>query len=199
MAEPRDRDRERERERDEAEAPRPRRRVRSEDDEPRAPRRRSAPPRAARRFALDDDEGEDDLVGPRRVTAPRLRRGGRAPTEREKVLGIVRDIPNFARLLAGLARDPRVSAADKALVVAAIGYVFIPSDLIPDWIPGLGELDELVVISLALSRLLNNAGVDVLLDHWHGDPAHLELALSFLERAGSFLPARLRTILGGRR
>ncbi|HEX2205435.1 MAG TPA: DUF1232 domain-containing protein, partial [Longimicrobium sp.] len=162
----------------------------------------SRPAARTRRWEADDDDAdEDDLVGPRRIQAPRLRRGasgGGTAREREGVRQLVRDIPNFLKLLGRMARDPRVSATDKALMVAAIGYVFVPSDAIPDWIPVIGELDEVVVLALALSRLLNNAGVDVLLDHWDGDPATLETALAFLDRAASVLPAGIRGFLGKR-
>lgn len=200
MADRRDDDRDLERDDDEQERPRAARpragaRARGEDTS-----ERERPAARTRRWEADDeDEGEDDLVGPRRIQAPRLRRGGGGSArEREGVRQLVRDIPNFLKLLGRMARDPRVSAADKALMVAAIGYVFVPSDAIPDWIPVIGELDEVVVLALALSRLLNNAGVDVLLDHWEGDPATLETALAFLDRAASVLPAGVRAFLGKR-
>lgn len=157
------------------------------------PRERPQPPRRAR--DLDEDD-EDDLVGPRRMQAPRLRRGRHSPAERENLKGLVRDIPNFLKLLGRLARDPRVSAADKALVVAALGYVLVPADAVPDWFPVLGEIDDVFVLAMALSRLLNHAGIEVLLDHWDGDPQNLEVALSALDRAGSFLPDRIRGLLG---
>jgi uncharacterized membrane protein YkvA (DUF1232 family) len=110
----------------------------------------------------------------------------------------VREIPSFARLLWGLARDPRVSKADKAIVAGALVYTVLPADLIPDWVPGLGEVDDLVLVALALSRLLNNAGEDVLLDHWDGDDATLEAALDALERMSDLLPSPIRGLMGGR-
>jgi uncharacterized membrane protein YkvA (DUF1232 family) len=183
-----------------------------------APRRRQGPTRARRRPAEPDDEGdvrerplassrrvrdldeedEDDLVGPRRVQAPRLRRGSRQGSERETLKGLVRDIPNFLKLLARLARDPRVSAADKAIVVGAVAYVLVPSDVIPEWVPFAGEIDDAFILAVALGRLLNNAGVEVLLDHWDGEVSSLETALALLDRAGSFLPERIRALLGRR-
>jgi uncharacterized membrane protein YkvA (DUF1232 family) len=45
----------------------------------------------------------------------------------------------------------------------------MPMDLIPDYIPFLGQIDDLYLLALALDRLLNNAGVDVLLEHWEGE------------------------------
>lgn len=180
-----------------------------------APRRRKGPARARRREAEPDDEGsdrerprasrrlldfddEDDLVGPRRIQAPRLRRGSKQGSERETLKALVRDIPNFLKLIVRLARDPRVSAADKAIVVGAVAYVLVPSDAIPEWVPFAGEIDDAFVLAVALGRLLNNAGVEVLLDHWDGEVSSLETALALLDRAGSFLPERIRALLGRR-
>jgi len=179
--------------------------------------RRGGTPRSA---AARDDEGDDDLVGPRRgarrpsildddedAAAPRpaqrLRRGGqdqgRGGLSRDTLTSIVRDVPSFIKLFGRLARDPRVSTVDKAIVAAVLVYLVAPVDLIPDWVvPVVGQLEDVYLLALALSRLVNNAGVDVLLDHWEGDPASLEAALGALDRAGSVLPGPVQAILGKR-
>lgn len=130
------------------------------------------------------------------IQRPRLRRRN-APgkPDREAIKQLIRDLPRFVALLWGLYRDSRVSVIDKALVLATIGYIIMPMDLIPDFIPVLGQLDDLYLLALALDRLLNNAGVDVLLDHWRGEVASLEVAISALDRAGSFLPEQVRNLL----
>lgn len=154
----------------------------------------------APRPRFDDELSDDEIPEPRRpIQAPRLRRrsrGGEAGTV-ETVRQVVRDIPNFARLLYGLARDPRVSKLDKVLVLATLAYMVSPLDVIPD-IPVIGQIDDLYLLALALDRLLNNAGIEVLLDHWEGDVATLEMAISLLDRAGSLLPEPLRMLLGQR-
>jgi uncharacterized membrane protein YkvA (DUF1232 family) len=130
------------------------------------------------------------------IQRPRLRRRARGEgRDRETIKGLIRDIPNFIRLLGALARDPRVSRVDKAIVLATIGYVLMPLDLIPDFLPFLGQIDDLYLLALALDRLLNNAGIDLLLEHWNGDVASLETAISALDRAGSFLPEQIRSLL----
>jgi uncharacterized membrane protein YkvA (DUF1232 family) len=112
----------------------------------------------------------------------------------------VRDIPNFFRLLYGLMTDPRVDPLDKILVGAAIGYVLMPEDLIPDFLPIVGEIDDVFVLTLAIRRLLRNTSREVIRDHWMGDPADLRnLDLERVLAAGAFfLPKsmrrRLRTI-----
>jgi uncharacterized membrane protein YkvA (DUF1232 family) len=113
---------------------------------------------------------------------------------RRTVLGAIGQLPNFLRLLYGLLTDSRVDPVDKLLVGAAIGYVVMPIDLIPDFIPFIGEVDDVFVLMLAIRRLMQNAGRTVLMDHWMGDPDELaDLNLQkVLGAAAFFLPRRLR-------
>lgn len=100
-------------------------------------------------------------------------RGGPRGGAKRTILGAIRQIPSYLRLLWGLMTDERVSTVDKVLVGAAIGYVIMPFDLIPDFIPVIGEIDDIYVIMLALNRLISHAGYDVIADHWDGDPEEL--------------------------
>jgi uncharacterized membrane protein YkvA (DUF1232 family) len=83
---------------------------------------------------------------------------------------------------------------DKLLVVGAMAYIVMPIDVIPDFIPFFGEVDDLYLLVLALQRLISNAGQRVLLDHWTGNPVDLaELNLRHaLTAAAFFLPKRIR-------
>lgn len=128
----------------------------------------------------------------------RLRRGGGSGDDSDGVMGMIREIPNFVKLLGRLATDSRVSAVDKGILLATIAYIASPIDLIPDFIVGLGQLDDLYLLALALDRLLNNAGEEVLLDHWDGDPANLDRAISMLDKAGAMLPEPIRRMLGSK-
>jgi uncharacterized membrane protein YkvA (DUF1232 family) len=106
----------------------------------------------------------------------------------------IRQLPQYVRLLGGLITDKRVSVVDKMLVAGAIAYIVMPIDLIPDFIPFFGEIDDLYILVLALQRLISNAGRVVLLDHWAGDPTDLaDLNLrGALTAAAFFLPKRIR-------
>jgi len=106
----------------------------------------------------------------------------------------MKELPNFLRLLGGLLTDRRVSNTDKLLVAGAIGYILLPMDLVPDFIPFLGEVDDLFLLVLALQRLIANAGKAVIEDHWMGDPGQLRsLDLErVLVAAAFFLPRRIR-------
>jgi uncharacterized membrane protein YkvA (DUF1232 family) len=106
----------------------------------------------------------------------------------------IRQLPAYLRLLAGLVTDPRVAVVDKLLVVGAIAYIVMPLDIIPDFIPFLGEVDDLYLLMTALQRLVSNAGRAVLLAHWSGSPAALaDLNMQqVLAAAAFFLPRRIR-------
>jgi len=110
------------------------------------------------------------------------------------IVSTMKELPNFLRLLGGLLTDRRVSNTDKLLVAGAIGYILLPMDLVPDFIPFLGEVDDLFLLVLALQRLIANAGKAVIEDHWMGDPGQLRsLDLErVLVAAAFFLPRRIR-------
>jgi uncharacterized membrane protein YkvA (DUF1232 family) len=127
---------------------------------------------------------------------PRLRRRSRGESaDRDTLMHLVRDIPKFLKLLVRLYRDARVSRVDKGIVLATMAYIVMPLDLVPDWIPFLGQVDDIYLLALALDRLLNNAGIEVLLDHWEGEVSSLETLIAALDRAGSFLPEPVRALL----
>jgi uncharacterized membrane protein YkvA (DUF1232 family) len=83
-------------------------------------------------------------------------------------------LPNLLRLFRGLIRDPRVPRRSKAILVFGAAWVASPIDLIPEFIPLLGPLDDAVVAALVLRHLLRTAGRDVITEHWQGDPATLD-------------------------
>jgi uncharacterized membrane protein YkvA (DUF1232 family) len=93
-----------------------------------------------------------------------------------------------------------VETLDKLLVAGAVAYVLIPEDIFPDFIPLIGEVDDVFVLVLALRQLMKSAGPEIMLEHWAGDPEDLEeLNLEkVLAAAAFFLPRsvrrRLRTI-----
>lgn len=64
-------------------------------------------------------------------------------------LRFLRNLPNFARLYWRLLCDRRVSLGPKALLLLSVIYVLSPIDLIPDVVPFVGEVDDLLIIILA--------------------------------------------------
>lgn len=83
-------------------------------------------------------------------------------------------IPNLLVLFRGLLRDPRVPRGAKLWLVLAVVWIASPIDLIPEFIPIAGPLDDAIVAALVLRHLLRRTPRSVLIEHWRGDPATLE-------------------------
>lgn len=110
------------------------------------------------------------------------------------VIYYMKQLPAYMRLLGGLLMDRRVAVVDKLLVAGAMAYIAMPIDLIPDFIPFLGEVDDVFILVMALQRLIANAGRPVLSAHWAGameDLADLNLR-DVLAAAAFFLPRSIR-------
>jgi uncharacterized membrane protein YkvA (DUF1232 family) len=86
-------------------------------------------------------------------------------------------IPDCLVLVRGLLGDPRVARRDKALLVGLLGYLALPFDLVPDFIPVAGQLDDVLVAAWVLRRLVRGAGPDVVRYHWRGPKQSLGLIL----------------------
>jgi uncharacterized membrane protein YkvA (DUF1232 family) len=82
--------------------------------------------------------------------------------------------PIYARLVWALVRDERVPLARKAILAAAAGYLVVGRDIVPDELPVLGGVDDLVVVALAIDLFLDGVD-DALVDE--------RLAVLGLERA----------------
>jgi uncharacterized membrane protein YkvA (DUF1232 family) len=82
-------------------------------------------------------------------------------------------LPSLLLLFKDLARDPRVPRRSKALLLLGALWFASPIDLIPEFVPLLGPLDDAVIAALILRHLLRTAGADVVTGYWRGDPATL--------------------------
>lgn len=104
---------------------------------------------------------------------------------------IIMFIPNFISLLYGMVRDNRVRLAEKALLLVTIAYVLSPLDFVPDFIPFLGQVDDILLVSLVLLRFFEQAGQEVILQHWKGNRSLLDLVRSTLRLSSLFLPPEI--------
>lgn len=78
-------------------------------------------------------------------------------------------VPDVFNLLWRLANDSRVSGKNKVLLGSGIAYYVFPLDFMPDIVPGVGFLDDLVFAVYVLNKMLADTDADVLREHWAGD------------------------------
>lgn len=101
---------------------------------------------------------------------------------------IIMFIPNFLKLMYGLVNDPRVRFTEKALLLGTIAYVLSSIDLVSDFIPFLGQVDDILLLSLVVLRFLEQAGQEVVLQYWEGSRSLLDMAVNTLRLSRYFLP-----------
>ena len=101
-----------------------------------------------------------------------------AETSGNAGISLLRLLGDVILLLKDLATDPRVPRSDKIAAGMAAAYLVSPIDVIPDWIPGFGQADDLAVIAMVFRRLLNGAGYDLIYEKWRGTDEGLALVLT---------------------
>jgi uncharacterized membrane protein YkvA (DUF1232 family) len=80
--------------------------------------------------------------------------------------------------------DPRMPRRYRVVVVAMLGYLALPFDLVPDFIPVAGQLDDAIVVALALRAILRHGGREMVEEHWPGPRSSLGLILRLADRGG---------------
>jgi len=92
--------------------------------------------------------------------------GERSQVQQPSALSL---LPRLGTLLYHLAREPRVPWTVKAAVVGMAVYLASPIDLIPDWIPGAGYLDDVLLMGIVINYVFAKIPEEVLLEHWGED------------------------------
>ena len=106
-------------------------------------------------------------------------------------------LPDLTMLMFRLLKDERVAIGDKAIAVLGIGYVLSPIDLLPTFLLGpLGLVDDILVVSATLSRLVNHVHPDVVRTHWSGQGDALAVIQRFCETTERLFTRRLKERIG---
>lgn len=93
-----------------------------------------------------------------------------AAGRREDARALAGFVPDCVVLIGRLLRDGRVPRSRKAALILLAAYLALPFDLIPDFIPVAGQLDDAIVTALVLRFVLRGGGPDLLAEHWAGPP-----------------------------
>ncbi len=105
---------------------------------------------------------------------------GRGPEAR----ALARLVPDCLVLARGLLGDSELPARCKVALVALVAYLVSPIDLVPDFLPVIGLLDDAIVVVLTLRWIVRVAGPERVCRHWRGSARGLELVLRVAYRPG---------------
>jgi uncharacterized membrane protein YkvA (DUF1232 family) len=108
-------------------------------------------------------------------------------------------LPRLARMIAQLLADADVPAAAKVALAAVAVYLASPVDLLPDFIPFIGYLDDVLLVAVVVDGLLNFLDRRVVLRYWPGSPASLEATAAVARRLARWVPRRIKArVFSGR-
>ena len=96
---------------------------------------------------------------------------------REDARAFATFIPDCIVLVTRLAREPRVSRRRKLQLAALVGYLALPFDLVPDFIPVAGQLDDAIIVALVLRSFVRSSGEPLIRELWPGPEQSLALIL----------------------
>ena len=96
---------------------------------------------------------------------------------REDARAVAGFVPDCAVFFSRLLRDERVPRSKKLLLAGLVAYLALPFDLVPDFIPVAGQLDDAILVALVLRTVLRGAGPALVEEHWPGPCSSLDVML----------------------
>ena len=105
---------------------------------------------------------------------------------------LLRALPDVVRLVRRLASDPGLPKPAKLALAAAVVYLLSPIDLIPDFVPVLGYLDDALLAAVVLDGILNFVDRGVVLRYWPGSPTSLDTLARTARLLAIWVPRRLK-------
>lgn len=114
--------------------------------------------------------------------------------QKEKVAQWLKALPNLGKLCFRLIGDPRVPKRTKIILGIVAVYFVVPFDVVPDWLPGVGRIDDVILLVLTLDAIVNRIPREIVAEHWDGEPDVLDTIRSGLGTATAFVPSRVRRV-----
>ena len=105
---------------------------------------------------------------------------------------LLRALPALARMIGRLVLDPALPRSAKLALLAAAVYLVSPFDLIPDFIPIVGYLDDVLVAAIVLDGVLNYVDRGLVLRYWPGSADSLEKLARTARLLAAWVPGRLK-------
>ena len=119
----------------------------------------------------------------------------RARTRAELLKEAALALPHLIMLLSRLMRDRDIPAIRKVLAGAAMAYVALPYDLLPDGIPFIGRIDDIVVLAAAVHSLVSAVPAERLDAYWEGSEDALDIVAGLIEWGADLVPGPLKRLI----
>lgn len=123
----------------------------------------------------------------------------KVPKEYEKVAEYAMILPDVTVLLWRLFRDKRVKIKIKIMVAGITAYLASPIDILPDFIPLIGTIDDVAIAFFGLNAIINEVPEEVILENWQGEENIILLtkeAINYISKAvGSYNVAKLLEVI----
>jgi len=108
------------------------------------------------------------------------------------VKALLRALPDLGRLIVRLVADPVLPRAAKIALAAAAVYLLSPLDFIPDFIPFVGYVDDVLLAAILVDGILNYVDRALVLKYWPGSPESLERLARAARVLAAWVPRRLK-------
>ncbi|MGL5577190.1 MAG: YkvA family protein [Sarcina sp.] len=112
------------------------------------------------------------------------------PEKAKEYSDIIMFVPDIVALVARLFKDKRVPTKTKAILAVSLGYTVIPVDILPDKIPVLGKIDDVAIILFALTRMIEDIPMEIILENWQGNRELVMVLTSAVEYLANFTGAK---------
>jgi uncharacterized membrane protein YkvA (DUF1232 family) len=105
---------------------------------------------------------------------------------------LLRALPHLARLIARLVADPTLPRTAKIALAAAAVYLVSPIDLIPDFVPFLGYVDDVLLAAVLVDGILSYVDRAVVLRYWPGTETSLDRVARAAHTLAAWVPRRIK-------
>lgn len=113
----------------------------------------------------------------------------KTPDKYKKFVEYMLMIPDIITLLYRLFKDKRIKVGTKALIGAIMGYLVCPIDILPDFIPFIGSIDDLAIAFFGLNKLINEIPEEIILENWPGEDNIILIIKSGVKAISDFVGA----------
>lgn len=112
------------------------------------------------------------------------------PNNAKKYSDYIFVLPDIAALIYRLFKDKRVSMKTKLVISAAVAYIAVPCDIIPDKVPFIGKIDDIAIGVFALNVIMTDVPLNVVLENWQGKNDILIVLKNVIDYATNFTGAK---------